>query len=127
MAENRSVKAHTGNPAWQKGVSANPNGRPKGAISKKAEQWAMLMEAMATGLTERFHEYMLELEPKDYIRVYLELLNYYKPKLSSVDSRNINTNLEALVLQINGDNIPSFPSNVSDRDDGIQDAEIVQE
>ena len=83
------------------------------------------MQAMSTGLTERFYEYMVELEPKDYIRVYLELLNYYKPKLSSVDSRNINTNLEALVLQINGDSVPSFPSNVSDREDDVQDAEIV--
>ena len=121
MSEKSENRAHL----IQKGQVLNPNGRPKGAISERTKQWNQLADAITSTHTERFNQCLSQLEDKDFMRAYLEVLNYFKPKLSAVQSNNVNTELQALTLHIDASDVPVFPSNVSDRD-GIQDAEIVE-
>jgi hypothetical protein len=75
-----------GNPKLVKGVSGNPNGRPKGAISKTTQKWNQLCDYLMDDGIERLMNALDTLEPKEYVEAYTKILNYIKPKLQSVDA-----------------------------------------
>ncbi len=75
-----------GNPKLVKGVSGNPSGRPKGAISKTTQKWNQLCDYLMDDGIERLMNALDTLEPKEYVEAYTKILNYIKPKLQSVDA-----------------------------------------
>ena len=75
-----------GNPKLVKGVSGNPNGRPKGAISKTTQKWNQLCDYLLDEGTERLMLALEQLEPKEFADAYTRILSFIKPKLNSVDS-----------------------------------------
>lgn len=79
-------KRKSGNPNMKPGVSLNPAGRPKGSINKRTEKWLQLCDYLMDEGIERLMNAMNTLEPKEYVEAYTKILNYIKPKLSSVDS-----------------------------------------
>ena len=110
-----------GSPKWIKGVSANPSGRPRGAISKRTQQWNALQECITGELAEEFMNGMRKLYQEDLVvgmRFYLEVLNYFKPKLSAV-SNTMNVTDNKLMIQIPNE-VPIFPANIEE-DDSIPD------
>jgi hypothetical protein len=119
--ENKPIKDAKG--LWVKGQSANPKGKPKGVVHKKTEQWNALIESLKDEHTQRFNQVLGKLDDRDFIRVYLEILNYWKPKLSAATNMNLNASENSLSLVINASDIPSFPSNVDE--EGFTDAEEV--
>ncbi len=72
--------------AFKKGNSGNPTGRPKGSQNKAGGQ---LREVIANFLEQRFEDVVNDfeqLEPKDRIKVYTDLLQYGVPKLQAVSN-----------------------------------------
>ena len=74
-----------GNPNWEKGVSGNPQGRPKGAGNKVTNKikvaYQMLMEDNLENMTERLGE-VAERNPKEAMELMLKLSEYVIPKLA---------------------------------------------
>lgn len=60
-------------------------GRPKGSKNERTEQWENLAESIVTKHADRFNAALDALEDKDFISSYIQVLNYFKPKLQSTE------------------------------------------
>lgn len=70
--------------AFEKGISGNPQGRPKGTTNKTTAQ----LREMVTGfLEDNFEQVKTDfnlLTPKSRVKLYCDLLQYGLPKLQAV-------------------------------------------
>lgn len=71
-----------------KGTSGNPLGKPKGTKSQKTKEWEALGEAIATRHAERFNALLDELEPEKFADKFLQVLEYFKPKLQRTELKH---------------------------------------
>jgi hypothetical protein len=70
---------------FEKGVSGNPNGRPKGSIDRSSQ---LLKECIKKFLLNQFEIIKKDFDqllPKDRVRLYIDLLAYTVPKVQSVE------------------------------------------
>jgi len=65
---------------FEKGNSLG--GRKEGSIGQKTKQWEALAESIATTHTERFNDILSRLPEDKFISSYLQVLEYFKPKLA---------------------------------------------
>lgn len=84
--------------APKKGISNNPNGRPKGSKNVRTLEWEEIKEAFITTHTARANRILTTLEDEKFMDSYLKLLEYFKPKLartevSNHDNSTINVNV----------------------------------
>lgn len=70
---------------FAKGQSGNKKGRPKGSVSEKTRQWDALGEAITTKHTERFNRILCGCEDDKFMALYLQTLEYFKPKLGRTE------------------------------------------
>jgi len=70
---------------FKKGVTTNPEGRPKGAKGKKTVQWEVFSEYCLNGGLEKLETEIKSLEGKDYVNAMFQLLEYHKPKLARTE------------------------------------------
>jgi len=68
-----------------KGKTNNPHGRPKGGINEKTRQWEELAESIKTRHSERFNAILDDLDDEKFSDKYLQVLEYFKPKLARTD------------------------------------------
>ena len=97
-------------------------GRPVGTKNKATEAWHMLKDDIINVHTERFNRILAELPPDKFVNTYLQVLEYFKPKLAR--NENVNENYGAQLVTINvpaSSTGPTFPGNV------VEDAEILEE
>jgi hypothetical protein len=90
--------------AAAKGNRYNPKGRPVGAKSKKTLQWEQFAEYCMTEGLEKFSTELNRLEKKEYVTAFLNLLDYFKPKLSRHDqklSAGAGLSLKSLFEEVN--------------------------
>ncbi len=73
--------------AAAKGNNYNPKGRPIGAKSKKTLQWEQFADYCMNQGLEKFCKELETLEGGDYVKAFLNLIEYFKPKLSRVDQQ----------------------------------------
>lgn len=67
---------------FQPGKSGNPNGKPKGAKSKKVATWDNFVDyCMSEGLV-KFKTELSGLKGKQFTDAFTALLEFYKPKLT---------------------------------------------
>ena len=113
MLQNESESKHKGRShLFKKGQSGNINGKPKGAISLKTRGWDLLKETITTELTDKFMQEMSKLDGQQYINAYLNVLEFFRPRLSRTESKVENTNVEQVVINIPVSNeLPLFPDN----------------
>lgn len=67
---------------FKKGVSGNPAGKPKGAVSQRKLLIDNFVNIIIEEGTERFNQELNSLEGKDFVNSYLTLLEYARPKLA---------------------------------------------
>ena len=70
--------------AFEKGISGNPEGRPKGSMNKTTLQ---LRETIIAFLETNFEKIKSDFEilkPKDRLKVYCDLLQYGLPRLQAI-------------------------------------------
>ena len=110
---------------FKKGVSGNPAGKPKGTIDKRTRGWELLKETITTGLTDKFMQEMEKLEGTAYINAYLNVMEYFKPKLSRQETLNTNVELDRVTVTIaDSKTITLFPSNFDE--DSTEEATIIE-
>ena len=69
-----------------KGRFAEGNeGRPKGSVNKSSNEIRETFQLLLENNLEKLQEDLNELEPKDRIKLLLDLSNYILPKLRSID------------------------------------------
>ena len=69
---------------FEKGISGNPEGRPKGATNKTSMQ---LREMITDFLENNFEKVVSDFEglkPKERVKLYCDLLQYGLPRLQAV-------------------------------------------
>lgn len=97
----------------QKGEVRNPKGKPKGTLSTKTKGWELLKETITTGLTDKFMQEMEGLEGTQYINAYLNVLEFFRPRLSRAETINQNENIETITVTLS-QSMVVFPDNVDE-------------
>lgn len=70
--------------AAPKGNKFSP-GRTKGSKNEKTRQWEALGESIMTTHAERFNQILDQADDEFFTRNYLQLIEYFKPKMSRQD------------------------------------------
>lgn len=78
-----------------KGKTNNPKGKPKGIKNIKTLQWEALGESITSKHTERFNGILESADDKLFTELYLDILEYFKPKqqrteLTGKDGKDLN-------------------------------------
>jgi hypothetical protein len=73
---------------FEKGVSGNPMGRPKGSIDRSSQQLKDCIKKFLLNEFEIIKKDFNQLSPKDRVRLYIDLLAYTVPKVQSVEFEN---------------------------------------
>ena len=74
--------------APKKGISNNPNGRPRGAKNKVTRSAKELLSGFITKKLERIEELYVVLEPKDQAKLISNLMGFVMPKMTEVSIEN---------------------------------------
>lgn len=75
-----------------KGIINNPEGRPLGSRNEKSKQWDILAEAITGRHTERFNRVLDNLPDEDFLKAYILVIGYFRPKLAA-QQVNVNNSL----------------------------------
>jgi hypothetical protein len=85
-----------------KGRFAEGNeGRPKGSVNKSSNEIRETFQLLLENNIEKIQEDLNELEPKDRIKLLLDLSNFIIPKMKSVDLKAEKT--EAILIDFSED------------------------
>lgn len=89
----------------RKGQTNNPHGRPEGSKNERTKQWEALAESITGMHAERFNSILIDMmESEDEsqrekgCRLYLEALEYFKPKQSRVQHSGDKTEPVQIVI-----------------------------
>ena len=78
---------------YSKGQSGNPNGRPKGTPNKTSKQIREMITLFLDDNFETVVEAFGQLQPREQVRFYIDLLQYGVPKMQAV---SIQSELDSL-------------------------------
>ena len=81
------------------GQTNNPDGRPKGSKNEKTEQWEKLSDSIVGKCAERFEQELFALDGKDFVQMYIQVLNYFKPKYQSTELKGEQNNTVTVVYE----------------------------
>jgi hypothetical protein len=73
---------------FAEGVSGNPKGKPKGAISEKTRVWNEISEWFKGEGIEAYQEELMKMKgekPDEFMKRFETMLEYFQPKLSRTD------------------------------------------
>lgn len=73
-------------------------GKQKGSVNAKTKQWDELGESIVSTHTERFNAILNMSDDDDFIDRYLQVLEYFKPKLSRSAIEGTGTPVEVKVV-----------------------------
>ena len=91
--------------AFKKGHKRSPKaGMKKGQKSAKVQAWESLRDKLLGGLTDKAIKELQELEGKDFLYIYSNLLEFFKPKLSRSEVEHSGETTQK-VIQLSDDQI----------------------
>lgn len=70
---------------FKKGISGNPDGKPKGAKGKKTLAWERLGKYLIGEGAQRYELYLMTLDEKKFAEEFRNILEYFKPKQQRTD------------------------------------------
>lgn len=73
-----------GNTFENREIARKAGAKGKRGKSKKTKEWDALKEAILNKHTLRFNKILDQLEPEDFVKTYLEILKYFRPRLQSI-------------------------------------------
>lgn len=91
--------------APKKGISNNPNGRPRGAKNKVSRSAKELLSGFITKKLERIEELYTVLEPRDQARLISSLMGFVMPKMTEVSLENEISFLLANIGKLNDEQL----------------------
>jgi hypothetical protein len=96
--------------------------KPVGAISKKTQEWNNLGELITEKGAGRIGRIMDEGDDETFLRVYLALLEHFKPKLSRSDVNQNNSGKQEIIIRRESNDsyppiISSSPGTETDSDE----------
>lgn len=100
---------------FDKGKSGNYKGRKKGVPNKITQDIREALHSFIEGNLSSIQATFNELEPKDKIRYYIDLLPFVLPKLQSTQLQ-VEDNSEPVFVTIRRDDIFKFSDNFDDDD-----------
>lgn len=77
-----------GNPNWKKGISANPNGRPKGSKNRVTQEIREAYQRLAESNLENMSTWVAQVaqeDPAKAMDIMIKLSEYIIPKLSRAE------------------------------------------
>lgn len=88
--------------AFKKGESGNPNGRSIGALSKKTKAWEQLGDFITEAGAMRVKTILATCDEETFLKYYSQFMEYFKPKLSRVESKSdVNATIQgSLTIQV---------------------------
>lgn len=87
----------------KKGEVLNPKGRPKGSLNNTTKEIREFLGLIIDENKTQLQTDLKSLEPKDRIKVILEMMRFVLPTLKSIENQNdkVNPNTEIIVKIIN--------------------------
>ena len=98
---------------FPKGVSGNVEGKKPGTKNEKTKGWELLRETITTGMTDKFMREMESLNGTQYINAYLNVMEFFRPRLSRAETINQNENIETITVTLS-QSMVQFPDNVDE-------------
>jgi hypothetical protein len=95
----------------KKGVSGNQKGRPKGAVNKVTARTKATIEMVMDSLAETIIDDLSQVNSSRRLQVYIDLMNYIKPKLAQNKNENSTEVKGDIKVNISfGDILTNLPS-----------------
>ena len=78
--------------------NGNKEGRPIGSKNSRSEEWEKLKDSILSVHCEKFNNVFEDLEGKDFLEVYLKVLQYFKPRMQHSKVEDITPTSEPIEL-----------------------------
>jgi len=77
----------------------------KSGKTKKTKQWEELAESIVTIHAERFNKVLTDLPDEDFVKIYKDILNYFKPKMQHVTQEGEQKVIEPITFVVKKDDV----------------------
>jgi len=81
-----------------KSIASKAGSKSKPGKHVKTKQWEQLGEAIVTTHADRFNEILSETDDKEFAGLFLQVLNYFKPKISYNVNESVNDPLTEIKI-----------------------------
>jgi hypothetical protein len=110
--------------AFEKGVSGNPAGRPKGSGEKTLEQQTRARKLLTMmEQSPKFHKMVDHLTPREFAMLYKDLLEFQESKMSRLTIENPDGNTVRINVNVSSE-LPFVPPAAELNTSGLTELEV---